>query len=294
MVRKKDRKEVPPGRSGGILVVAIAILALAVVGGFLPSGVYDRTTATASVGGGIGVPGKPQIQGVTCLERCVSPLKATPGARVRVTGVYLSRVLKIVFRTDDGTKGARFLSRDPVSVEVQVPADAVTGRIRAVTGSGTRSGASPRALEILPASQIPKEVFPVRGRFNYGSGGARFGAPRGGYGHQGQDVMASCGTGLVSIRRARVTRNTYQSAAGWYVVLKNIGTNTEFAYMHLIEKSPLRVGQKVGAGSVVGRVGQTGRAYGCHLHFEFWRGPWQMGGRPVDPLPYLRSLKRSR
>jgi murein DD-endopeptidase MepM/ murein hydrolase activator NlpD len=62
--------------------------------------------------------------------------------------------------------------------------------------------------------------------------------------------------------------------------------------MHLRSKSPLRVGSVIGAGRGIGQVGQTGRAYGCHLHFEFWRGPWQTGGRPVDPLPYLRSLLR--
>jgi murein DD-endopeptidase MepM/ murein hydrolase activator NlpD len=280
----------------GLLLLAIAGLAVALAAGLPLSGVAERTTATAgaSVGGGLGVPGKPQIKGFTCLERCVAPLKATPGSRLRITGAYLNRVLKVVFRTEGGTIGTRFVDRDPASVEVDVPDKAVTGKIYAVTGTGTRSNKSSDPLEVLPASQIPREVFPVRGRVSYGSGGARFGAPRGGYSHQGQDLMAPCGTGLVSIRRARVLFNTYHSAAGWYVVLRNLGTNTEFAYMHLIEKSRLKVGQKVGAGSVVGRVGQTGRAYGCHLHFEFWQGRWQMGGRPIDPLPYLRTLKRSR
>lgn len=281
----------------GVLAVALAGLAAAVGLGVPESGLTGDNPASANAstaGGGIGVPGKPQIKGFTCLEKCVSPRQATPGARLRITGAYLNRTLKVIFRAGSGKVGARFIERDPVSVEVEVPDEAVTGKIYVITSSGSRSGRSSDPLEILPSSRIPKEVFPVRGRVSYGSGGARFGAPRGGYNHQGQDLMASCGTGLVSIRRARVIRNTYHSAAGWYVVLRNIGTNSEFAYMHLIEKSGLRVGQKIGAGSVVGRVGQTGRAYGCHLHFEFWRGAWQMGGRPIDPLPYLRSLKRSR
>lgn len=284
------------GNRSRVVMAGLAVLALAVTAGLPVSGVSDRTpvAAGATVGGGLGVPGKPQIKGFSCLEKCVSPLKATPGARLRVTGVYLSRVQKVVFRAESGKVGARPIEKSPVSVEVEVPETAATGRIHVVTGTGVKSNRSSAPLEVLPASRIPKEVFPIRGRFNFGGGGARFGAPRGGYGHQGQDLMASCGTGLVSIRRARVLYNTYHSAAGWYVVLRNLGTKTEFAYMHLIEKSRLKVGQKIGAGSVVGRVGQTGRAYGCHLHFEFWRGPWQTGGRPVDPLPYLQSLKRSR
>lgn len=296
MVKTKIRTENLRGKRFGTVCAALAGLILSLVAGLPGSGVVERTSpvAAATFGGGIGVPGKPQLKGFACLDKCVTPLKATPGARVRVTGAYLNRVVKIVFRSGTGSVSARFIDRDPVSVEVEVPSRAVSGRIYAVSASGTKSGKSSRPIEILPPSAIPTEVFPVRGRFSYGSGAGRFGAPRGGYSHQGQDVMASCGTGLVSIRKARVIRNTYHSAAGWYVVLKNLGTNSEFAYMHLIEKSRLRVGQKVGAGSVVGRVGQTGRAYGCHLHFEFWRGPWQMGGRPIDPLPYLRSLKRSR
>ena len=134
-------------------------------------------------------------------------------------------------------------------------------------------------------------AWSVQGSISFGSGGARFGAPRGGYSHQGQDVMAPCGTRLVAIRRSKVIFNTYHSAAGWYVVLRNLGTRTSFAYMHLIRKSRLKVGTVLGAGRPIGRVGQTGRAYGCHLHFEFWKGPWQRGGRPIDPLPYLRSLR---
>jgi murein DD-endopeptidase MepM/ murein hydrolase activator NlpD len=36
-------------------------------------------------------------------------------------------------------------------------------------------------------------------------------------------------------------------------------------------------------------VGETGRASGCHLHFELWTAPgWYKGGRAVDPLPTLR------
>jgi murein DD-endopeptidase MepM/ murein hydrolase activator NlpD len=37
-------------------------------------------------------------------------------------------------------------------------------------------------------------------------------------------------------------------------------------------------------------VGDTGRASGCHLHFEEWTAPgWYAGGKPFDPLPDLRA-----
>lgn len=242
--------------------------------------------------GGLGVTGDPQVDDAVCLTRCVDARKATPGSKVRVVGNYLESVSRVVFAGASGPIPAGYAKRGYGAVTATVPKGAVSGRVSVVAADGTRSNRTPRELEVLPPNMIPEEVFPVQGRVDFGSGAARFGAPRGGYRHQGQDVMAACGTRLVAIRRSKVLYNTYHSAAGWYVVLKNFGTDSSFAYMHLIERSPVRVGSTVGAGQLIGRVGQTGRAYGCHLHFEFWLGPWQTGGRPIDPLPYLRSLLR--
>ena len=48
-------------------------------------------------------------------------------------------------------------------------------------------------------------------------------------------------------------------------------------------------GQPVDDRPVVGNVGETGNASGCHLHFEIWVGAgWYTGGNPIDPLPTLK------
>ena len=60
--------------------------------------------------------------------------------------------------------------------------------------------------------------------------------------------------------------------------------------MHLTGPSPVRQGQRVYTGQVIGTVGESGNASGCHLHFELWTAPgWYDGGRPFDPYPSLRD-----
>ena len=106
----------------------------------------------------------------------------------------------------------------------------------------------------------------------------------------GHDVFAACGTPLVAIADATVLMARWQDRAGNYVVLQ-LPDGQSHAYMHLQSPSPLRRGAAVRAGQEVGRVGDTGRASGCHLHFEQWTAPgWYQGGRAVDPLPLLRGL----
>jgi murein DD-endopeptidase MepM/ murein hydrolase activator NlpD len=48
-------------------------------------------------------------------------------------------------------------------------------------------------------------------------------------------------------------------------------------------------GDPVRTGQLVGEVGNTGRSFGAHLHFEIWVGGWFSGGAPVDPLPFLQA-----
>ncbi|MEA2442364.1 MAG: hypothetical protein QOH76_3788 [Thermoleophilaceae bacterium] len=155
-------------------------------------------------------------------------------------------------------------------------------------GASARSASSGDARR--DAFDLRPALFPIRGRHNYGSSGARFGAGRSGHTHQGQDVMAACGTRLVAARGGVVKAKKYHAAAGNYLVINGQNTGIDYGYMHLRVPSPLRVGDRVHTGDPVGVVGQTGDATACHLHFEEWSSPgWYSGGHPFDPLADLKA-----
>jgi hypothetical protein len=133
-------------------------------------------------------------------------------------------------------------------------------------------------------------AFPILGAHEYGMSAGRFGAARSGHTHQGQDVMAACGTPLVAARGGRVQMSTWDDAAGNYLVIDGKGTGNDFMYAHLAEPSPPKEGDSVRTGQLIGVVGETGDAQGCHLHFEIWGAPgWYEGGSPFDPLPELQK-----
>lgn len=129
-------------------------------------------------------------------------------------------------------------------------------------------------------------MFPIRGKHRFPNTRATgFG---GGRGHQGQDTFASCGTRLAVARGGTVIKRAFHSRAGNYVVIRRTDGQS-YAYMHLQKRSPLAEGERVLTGDFLGQVGDTGRASGCHLHFELWTAPgWYKGGKPIDPLPLLK------
>jgi murein DD-endopeptidase MepM/ murein hydrolase activator NlpD len=180
-------------------------------------------------------------------------------------------------------------------------------RVSAVAGGVVTAAqerrAQPRAAQADPAGEVGPissgflllgHAFPVQGAHTIGLEAIqRFGAARRGHTHQGQDVLAPCGTPLVAVHGGTIRQRASQSAAGNYLVLREDGTNVDYAYMHLRDPALVARGARVSTGQLLGYVGDTGDADGCHLHFEKWPAGWQAGGGPVDPLGDLQSWDRT-
>lgn len=92
---------------------------------------------------------------------------------------------------------------------------------------------------------------------------------------------------IVAIEDGVVVNVSYDSKSGYYVFIKHLSNMKSF-YCHLQKKSiPVKKGQQVKAGDVIGYMGDSGSAKGGHLH---------LGIRTVknvhqDPLPYLEGTK---
>jgi murein DD-endopeptidase MepM/ murein hydrolase activator NlpD len=156
-------------------------------------------------------------------------------------------------------------------------------------GTGAPGGTTTDPTATTPApAPTGSMIFPLAGPHTFGDG---FGAARSGHTHQGQDIMAACGTPEVAVSRAKVKFVSFQSLAGNYVVIRNKKLHQDYMYAHLAAPAPVTKGQVVQPGEQVGVVGQTGDARACHLHFELWLGKWYRGGHPVDPLPYLQTYQ---
>ncbi|MBE4907034.1 peptidoglycan DD-metalloendopeptidase family protein [Bacillus luteolus] len=117
-----------------------------------------------------------------------------------------------------------------------------------------------------------------------------------GYGHRwgslhaGVDIAnRSANVPVVAAAAGTVFRSYYSSSYGNVVfITHNInGQIYTTVYAHL-ESRNVSEGQSVDKGTRIGYMGNTGRSYGKHLHFEIHKGPWNNSkSNSVDPRKYI-------
>ncbi|MFT4049334.1 MAG: M23 family metallopeptidase [Solirubrobacterales bacterium] len=163
-------------------------------------------------------------------------------------------------------------------------------RLSARDGKG-RSAKRAKEVPAWRSFNYSSHRFPVVGKFSFGGEGAKFGAGRPGHIHQGQDVVADSGTPVVAPYGGTISYVAYQAGGAGYYVVEHADDGRDYVFMHFLKDSTVvKLGDQVKTGQRLGLVGATGDASGPHLHFEVWTGgAWQFGGKPVDPLPLLKS-----
>lgn len=145
-----------------------------------------------------------------------------------------------------------------------------------------RGGASETAPAVVPSAALhasaeaPAVPLPVASSvssaFGWRSdpfhGATRF--------HAGVDIRAAYGREVPAAGSGQVVFSGAQGGYGNTVVIEHPGgVRTRYAHLSSIQ---VEVGARVQAGTVIGRVGSTGRSTGPHLHFEVLQD-----GHPVDP-----------
>ncbi|PLS16388.1 hypothetical protein CVD28_18150 [Bacillus sp. M6-12] len=106
--------------------------------------------------------------------------------------------------------------------------------------------------------------------------------------HKGIDIAAPLGTSVVAASDGTVAKSYYSSTYGNVVFLKH-DDKYETVYAHL-EKRLVNEGDKVDQGQAVGKMGNTGRSRGVHLHFELHLNEWTVHKEnAINPLAVLEE-----
>jgi murein DD-endopeptidase MepM/ murein hydrolase activator NlpD len=124
--------------------------------------------------------------------------------------------------------------------------------------------------------------------------------------HNGTDI---CGLGkgpwyIEAFADGKVLKAQASTAPGGgfghYVVIQHKidGEWYTSLYAHMVPGSiQVKAGQKVTAGTVLGKMGTSGMSTGVHLHWEIWKGKthgWSADGKGfVEPVGFVKALVQS-
>jgi murein DD-endopeptidase MepM/ murein hydrolase activator NlpD len=176
------------------------------------------------------------------------------------------------------------ISPDVLQVVSERGADLVASTRQQVDAALARQAAAQQAAAAKAAEQAraaeeaaQRAVQVVTGRVSSGFG------MRGGVTHAGLDIAAPIGTPIrVPLDGVVISSGPASGFGLWVRVQHTDGTITVYGH---INRSLVKVGQKVTAGQQIAEVGNRGQSTGPHLHIEV-QTP---GGKKIDPRGWLNS-----
>lgn len=102
--------------------------------------------------------------------------------------------------------------------------------------------------------------------------------------HLGIDIGAGCNSPIYAAHDGTVIYAGPNGSYGNFVLIDN-GGGIDTGYAHIRNGGILvGIGQRVGAGQPIARVGTTGASTGCHLHYEV-----RINGTKIDGIPFMRD-----
>ena len=220
-----------------------------------------------------GEAGIAQIQAVAAgtVRESETNLRAGPGRAYAKVGVL------------DAGRRLKLIARHDVWVKVEDGA-AQTGWVRS-----DLLGLSEAALNGVPETNDfpalpPVWIWPTQGQITSPFGWRR--APFRSF-HDGLDIANAAWTKIYAARSGEVYEAGWCSGFGYCVKIDH-GGGVVTIYGHLIKKPPVKVGDVVDVGDLIGYMGSTfdrsggGYSTGVHLHFTV-----KVNGKPVNPLKFL-------
>ena len=126
---------------------------------------------------------------------------------------------------------------------------------------------------------------PIWQKFGSYTGGLNFNGGK----HYGMDFGMPIGTPVKAVADGKVSK-VWNDYGGGKSIEVQVGKGLWNWYMHL-SKIMARKGQKVSAGDVIGKSGDTGNfVRGAHLHFQLNKGDHSGNDTAVNPEKWLKSL----
>lgn len=102
--------------------------------------------------------------------------------------------------------------------------------------------------------------------------------------HTGTDIGAGCNNNIYAAHSGTVVYAGWYGTYGNWVLIDN-GDGISTGYAHIVNGGiKVQVGQEVGVGQPIAKVGTTGASTGCHLHYEV-----RVNGVATDSVPFMRN-----
>ena len=140
------------------------------------------------------------------------------------------------------------------------------------------------AVKVVGSKPLPRTmatgnfIKPSNGTFSSGYGTRR---SLGDF-HTGVDFAGAKGTNIWAADGGVVTHAGWKGNYGYCVIINHQNGYTTL-YAHC-SKLLVKVGDKVAQGDVIAKVGNTGRSFGAHVHFEI-----KYNGKTQNPLNYINK-----